>query len=297
MLTSTGTGQSNAKLRRQVNRNRRVLRNIQKGISKFQKQVNDQQKNVSKKLDLEITRIDSLMGSVMSEQYEIKTQTRKLSIFIVDSLSRKTLKRLSSIESSLRIYFVIVVMLILILLGGAIYLIFIKRVINLDAQSDPAIVATLKVCKQISEGLRKLEQRVPGEKAEPGPPGDPEKEKEKEKDIDHTFYLRVAEELFRMRLRLSKMPEETKGISAVSNAIKRLEDELYIKGYEVIDLTGQDYDDGMTVVVKDFLPQDDMPKGQKKILRTLKPMVKYKTVIISHGEIEVAMSTEELAQK
>jgi hypothetical protein len=70
-----------------------------------------------------------------------------------------------------------------------------------------------------------------------------------------------------------------------------------MKGYTVVDLTGQLYDDGMTVMVRDFIPKDDIPRGQKKIMRMIKPQIKYQGNIVAHGEIEVAMSTEDLALK
>ena len=100
-----------------------------------------------------------------------------------------------------------------------------------------------------------------------------------------------------MNVRLDRMPAETKGVAALRNAVKRLEDELHMKGYNVVDLTGQLYDDGMTVMVRDFIPRDDIPRGQKKIQRMLKPQIKYQGNIVAHGEIEVAMSTEDLALK
>jgi hypothetical protein len=109
--------------------------------------------------------------------------------------------------------------------------------------------------------------------------------------------IRVAEEVFRMRTRLSRMPEETKGLSALTNAVNRLEDELNIKGYTIVDITGHPYTDEMTVSVKEFIPHDDLLSGKKRILRMLKPQVKYSNRVVSFGECEVAMSSEDLAQR
>jgi hypothetical protein len=113
---------------------------------------------------------------------------------------------------------------------------------------------------------------------------------------DHSFYLVVAEELFKMRLRIKNMPKATKGLAALKNNLKRIEDGLILKGYRIVDLTGRAYDDGMIVKVLDFVPLDDMPKGQKKILRTVKPQVTYRHGIISYGEVEVAISAEDMVK-
>ncbi|MFH0920645.1 MAG: hypothetical protein V1913_09805 [Fibrobacterota bacterium] len=117
------------------------------------------------------------------------------------------------------------------------------------------------------------------------------------KDADHTLPVRVAEEVFRMRLRLSRMPADTKGLAALSNAVNRLEDDLNVKGYFIVDLKDQPYVDEMTLSVREFVPRDDLPAGAKKILRMVRPQVKFQNVIISQGEVEVAMSAEDLAQK
>ena len=92
------------------------------------------------------------------------------------------------------------------------------------------------------------------------------------------------------------MPPETKGVTALSNALQRLTDELRIRGYEIHNLTGMSYNDGMSALVRDFIPVDDMQKGERRILRTLRPQVKFHGRIISHGEIEVAMSAIDLAR-
>jgi hypothetical protein len=115
--------------------------------------------------------------------------------------------------------------------------------------------------------------------------------------VDHSLPIHMAEEIFRMRLRLSAMPTETKGIVAINNAIGRLEDELNMKGYSIEDLTGQPYMDEMTITVREFVSSDDMRPGERKILRMLRPRVKYKNIIVSYGEVEVAMSPKDMAQK
>ena len=97
-----------------------------------------------------------------------------------------------------------------------------------------------------------------------------------------------------MRVRLSSMPKETKGLASMSNNLKRIEDALSLQGYKIIDMTNKPYDDGMIVKVLDFVPVDNLKQGQKKVLRTVTPQVTYKSGIISHGEIEVAISSQDV---
>jgi hypothetical protein len=114
--------------------------------------------------------------------------------------------------------------------------------------------------------------------------------------MDHELPIRMAEEIFRMRLRLSRMPAETKGIASLINAVQRLEDELNMKGYSIVDLSGQPYEDGMTMGVREFVPCDDFPASTKKILHMARPQIKFNNLIVSQGEADVGMSTEDLTK-
>ena len=105
--------------------------------------------------------------------------------------------------------------------------------------------------------------------------------------IDHSFFIRVCEEIHRMRKRITNMPEDTKGINALSNAIKRLEEQLNERGYEIINLIGQNFIEGLTVTAK-FIPNDDFEPGQQVITDIIKPQITYKDKVIKTGEVEVS---------
>ena len=84
------------------------------------------------------------------------------------------------------------------------------------------------------------------------------------------------------------MPEDTKGIGALKNALRRLEEGLNDNEYELIDLTGQEYVDGLTTKAR-FIESEDIPKGQQVITKTIKLQINYKGVIIQPSEIEVSI--------
>lgn len=111
-------------------------------------------------------------------------------------------------------------------------------------------------------------------------------DKKEEKEIDHSLPIQVGLEIYRMRKRIKYMPEDTKGINALKNALERLEDEFNVKGYEIIDLLNKQFNDGLTVEAK-FFPSQKLKPGEQIITKIIKPQINYKGKLIHQAKIEV----------
>jgi hypothetical protein len=105
--------------------------------------------------------------------------------------------------------------------------------------------------------------------------------------IDHSIPIKIACEIFRMKTRINSMDENTKGISALKNAIERIENELKIKGYEIKDLTGSNYEEGMVIKVLNVIEKDDIKPGARIIARMITPQIFFNGLLIHPGEAEV----------
>lgn len=254
-------------------------------LRKLNRYVENIQKNFSER---ESILLDSLKASnkraVILEATVDELNKRFISSVVIDSLTDDYLRRTQKIRQTLNLYFAILASILLI--GTAIVILIIRKTLHRYTEGEHSPVGQMQVFVDniktaIKPESKEIELNAANETSEP----------------DHDLPIRVAEEVFRMRTRLSRMPEETKGLSALMNAVNRLEDELNIKGYTVIDITGQPYSDEMTISVKEFIPHDDLPPGKKRILRMLKPQVRYGNRVVSFGECEVAMSSEDLAQR
>ena len=110
----------------------------------------------------------------------------------------------------------------------------------------------------------------------------------KDEEIDHSIFIKVANEIQRMRRRITNMPDDTKGIGALKNALRRLEEGLNDNEYELIDLTGQEYNDGITTDAR-FIPSDKVKTGKEIITKTIKPQVNYKGILVQISQIEVSI--------
>ena len=108
-----------------------------------------------------------------------------------------------------------------------------------------------------------------------------------EKEADHTLALKVADEIIRIQKNLTRMDEKTKGLKQLTASVKRIQDNFAANGYEIVEMLGKSYNDGMKVSAN-FIPDEDLEAGQQIITRIIKPQVNYKGVMIQSAQIEVS---------
>lgn len=114
----------------------------------------------------------------------------------------------------------------------------------------------------------------------------------KSDETDHSLAIKVADEITRIHNNLRRMDESTKGLKQLSSAVKRIQDNFLAKGYEIIDMRGQDYNDGMKVIPT-LIPTNELEVGQQIITRVIKPQINYQGQIIQMAEIEVSIGEGE----
>lgn len=108
--------------------------------------------------------------------------------------------------------------------------------------------------------------------------------------VDHNLPLKLADEIHRMRKRLSSLPSDTKGLTPLHKSLDRLEAEIADLSYEIIDLTGKPYSENLSVKAR-FVPSDDMAPDQKIISKVVSPQVNYQGVMIRMADIEVSIGS------
>ena len=108
-----------------------------------------------------------------------------------------------------------------------------------------------------------------------------------EKEANHTLALKVADEIIRIQKNLTRMDENTKGLKQLISSVKRIQDNFASNGYELVEMLGKQYNDGMKASVN-FIPDEDLEKGKQVISRIIKPQVNYNGVMIQTAQIEVS---------
>lgn len=108
-------------------------------------------------------------------------------------------------------------------------------------------------------------------------------------EIDHSLTLKVADEITKIEMNLSRMDESIKGYKQLSKGVQRIKDNFRANDYEIVDMLGKPYQQGMKAAVT-FVTDENLEPGQQIISRIIKPQVNYKQKMIQAAQIEVSQA-------
>lgn len=106
---------------------------------------------------------------------------------------------------------------------------------------------------------------------------------------DHSLVLKVADEIIRIEANLSKMDPSVKGFKQISKAVERIRTNFEAYGYEIVDMLGKPYDDGMKVVAN-FVTDESLTPGAQVITAISKPQINYNGVMIQSAQVTVSQN-------
>ncbi|RIV31538.1 hypothetical protein D2V08_13920 [Flagellimonas lutimaris] len=104
--------------------------------------------------------------------------------------------------------------------------------------------------------------------------------------VNHSLALKIADEIIRIQKNLSRMDQGTKGLKQLNSSVKRIQDNFASNGYELVDMLGKEYNEGMKATVN-FIQNEDYEKDQRLITRVIKPQVNYQGKMIQTAQVEV----------
>lgn len=106
---------------------------------------------------------------------------------------------------------------------------------------------------------------------------------------DHSLALKVASEINLIERNISLMDAGTKGLKQLSRSVTKLKDNLAANGYEMPELLGKPFHQGMKVIVTTSIPDENLEKGSEIITKVLIPQVNYNDKMIQAAQIEVSI--------
>lgn len=106
---------------------------------------------------------------------------------------------------------------------------------------------------------------------------------------DHTLALKVADEIVRIETNLSRMDESIKGHKQLKRAVERIRANFMANGYEIVDILGKPYVEGMKAT-PNFIPDETLKKGEQIITGIIKPQINYKGIMIQSAQITVSQN-------
>lgn len=108
-------------------------------------------------------------------------------------------------------------------------------------------------------------------------------------ETDHSLALKVADEIVRIELNLSRMDASVKGYKQLAKAVERIKNNFQANGYEIIDMLGKPYNEGMKVVAN-FIPDETLKEGEQIITGVTKPQINYNGKMIQSAQITVSQN-------
>lgn len=107
--------------------------------------------------------------------------------------------------------------------------------------------------------------------------------------IDHSLILKVADEVARIEVNLSRMDPATRGYKQLTKAIQRIKDNFMANNYEFVEMLGKPYNERMKVIA-DFVLDENLQEGQQIISGITKPQINYNGKMIQAAQIKVSQN-------
>lgn len=106
---------------------------------------------------------------------------------------------------------------------------------------------------------------------------------------DHSLALKVASEINLIERNINLMDAKTKGLKQLYASVGKLKDNLAANGYEIPQLLGKQFRQGMRVIVVNSTPDENLEKDSEIITKVMIPQVNYNDKMIQTAQIEVSV--------
>lgn len=238
-------------LQKELNLSQQKVDSLEKRIDKLQKEIEADKKASQEQMDKASTSIQTLRGSV-KDKVIFGGIALALVIIVLIATIAFLKKKLSTLTSSLEE----------------------AQNIQKDLQDSQKLIedgtATLdeKVVDLLEKQIASSQQQT---------------------SQDHSLALKVADEIVRIETNLYRMDPATRGYKQLTRSIQRMKDCFMTKGYEISDMLGKPYNEGMKVVAN-FVIDESLPAGSAIISGLIKPQIIFNGKMIQAAQITVSQN-------
>ncbi len=243
--------------------------------------------SLNKTVDVQNIMIDSLKNELTSAQNAILVQADSLSANISNTrlefqVSSDMLNQTIQSNFQIGLWICITIAFILIVLAFVFGKLIAKRkneVAGLSAKTDrlnEEIVNRLSVEVNDIQAISKqigILASIPGVNTE----------------SEQKLIITIADRITFMEMTLYKMDSSVRGHKQLSKSIKQMKDNLLVNGYELVDMLGKDYHEGMKVTAN-FVEDENLPEGKQIITSIIKPQINYNGKMIQSAQITVSQN-------
>ena len=277
-----------AELQRQVYQNKKEVVVLKNKLKEQENAIYQAKKDFESQAQNSKKQIDSLQNLVQTNSQNIETMATDLGTKIqqTENSTKESITQIDQNVNQNRMFW-LGGLLATIGLGGLIYWLLGRKIKTSQTDVESQIKKTqkhleeeaIKLDNKLVEVLESQLKLKPEEKTQTSTSST---------DIDHSLALKVADEIIRIQKNVSQMDSSTKGLKQLTASVKRIQDNFASNGYELVEMLGKEYNEGMKAV-PNFIPNEDLEKGQQIITRIIKPQVNYKGEMIQSAQIEVSV--------
>ena len=245
--------------------------------------------NFNSKLSNANLKLDSLQKQTEVNSTSINVTSKELGLKI-STTETNTNQKIIAVDQSLskNSLYGIIGVLSAILLSGLLYWLLSKRqksdksdFIDQLSKTKSSIEESLvkefgKQTESMDTQLHLLEQQKTSLQATPNA------------EPDHSLALKVASEINLIERNVTLMDSKTKGLKQLVASVGKLKDNLSANGYEMPELLGKQFHQGMKVIVTSSMPDENLEKDSEIITKVLIPQVNYNDKMIQTAQIETS---------
>lgn len=294
VFVSLSTFSENIDQESQIRQLQNTVYNMQrtnKSIQKDNSALKTKMSNLSNELNAQAKAIDSLEAQVLENKTNGEKSANELGAKI-DSTDKNTVALSKSVDSKTIIAIVAVVVLLIFL--GLVYFLLHNRIRKsnddivamkdrADELSAKADDLNAKIVEHFSSEVTEL-QKVSDSAATlskaTGQGGNND-----EQDLIKT----LADRITFMEMTLYRMDNKVRGYKQLTKSISQMKDNLSANGYEIVDMLGKPYNQGMKVTAN-FIEDENLEQGQQIITGIIKPQINYKGKMIQAAQITVSQN-------
>ena len=238
------------------------LYDANKEIKKENDVLRNQVINLSNRFDRTNVKVDSLLNLITANKNAIDKTTSELGSKI-SKAETNTNQKISNVDESLSktsLYGIIGVLSTL-LLTSLLYVVLSKRqrtdktdfIDQLSKTKSSIEESLVKEFGKQTELMDSQLQLIEKKRTEPA--------NNLNSEPDHSLALKVASEINLIERNIRLMDPKTKGLKQLQASVGKIKDNLSANGYEMPELLGKQFHQGMKVIVASSIPDENLEKG------------------------------------
>lgn len=160
-----------------------------------------------------------------------------------------------------------------------------KRISQVEGNQEKNLEKDSQLLQAVSENSEKFSELIKGlsEKTQSG--SSVQAEDETKTDLVKL----IADRLTFMEMTLYRMDKQVRGYKQLKKSISQMKDNLAANGYELVDLLGKPYNEGIKATAT-FVEDENLEPGTQIITGVVKPQINFKGVMIQSAQIVVSQN-------